>query len=56
MAKGQEKGWFSFGGSCVITLFQAGRIEFDADLVAHSAEGLETYARMGEGCGTARPG
>lgn len=52
-AKGEEKGLFKFGGSCVITIFQAGRITFDADLVQHSAEGLEVYAKMGDRLGTA---
>lgn len=53
VAKGEEKGLFRFGGSCVITLFQPGRIRFDADLVAQSREGLEVYARMGERLGEA---
>ena len=53
VAKGEEKGLFKFGGSCVITLFQPGRIKFDADLVKHGAEGLEVYARMGESLGVA---
>jgi phosphatidylserine decarboxylase len=53
VAKGDEKGLFAFGGSCVITLFARGRIRFDADLVAQSARHLETYARMGESLGTA---
>ena len=35
--KGEEKGMFAFGGSCVITLFKPGRIIFDADLVEQSA-------------------
>ncbi|MFU8847319.1 MAG: phosphatidylserine decarboxylase [Opitutales bacterium] len=48
--KGQEKGYFSFGGSCVVTLFQAGRIQFDADLLEHSAQSTEVYARVGERC------
>ena len=52
-AKGDEKGLFKFGGSCVITIFQPGRIRLDADLVKHSAAGLEVYARMGERLGTA---
>lgn len=52
-AKGEEKGLFKFGGSCVITLFQAGRIRLDEDLVRHSAEGLEVYARMGDRLGEA---
>jgi len=52
--KGDEKGLFKFGGSCVITFFEQGRIEFDADLVANTERGLETYARMGERLGQAR--
>ena len=52
-AKGSEKGLFAFGGSCVITLFQAGRIRFDEDLVAQSAQCMETYARMGDRLGEA---
>ncbi|MDI1336595.1 MAG: phosphatidylserine decarboxylase [Lacunisphaera sp.] len=53
VAKGDEKGLFKFGGSCVVTIFQPGRIKFDADLVQHSAAGLEVYARMGEQLGVA---
>jgi phosphatidylserine decarboxylase len=53
VAKGDEKGMFAFGGSCVITLFQRGRITFDADLVAQSAQHVETYALMGESLGRA---
>ncbi len=51
--KGEEKGLFKFGGSCVITLFQPGRIKLDTDLVTHTAEGLEVYARMGDRLGEA---
>ncbi len=51
VAKGEEKGLFKFGGSCVVTIFQPGRVKFDADLVQHSAEGLEVYARMGDRLG-----
>jgi len=51
--KGQEKGMFAFGGSCVITLFEGGRIKFDEDILLHSAECVETYARMGDRLGLA---
>lgn len=51
--KGEEKGLFKFGGSCVVTLFQPGQIRLDADLVEQSAAGLEVYARMGERLGEA---
>jgi phosphatidylserine decarboxylase len=37
----------------VITLFQAGRIQFDADLLDQSAQQLETYAKMGDRLGVA---
>jgi phosphatidylserine decarboxylase len=51
IAKGEEKGLFAFGGSCVITLFARDRIRFDADLVEQSAQHRETYAKMGERLG-----
>jgi len=53
VAKGEEKGLFSFGGSCVITLFQPDRIRFDADLLEQSGLHLETYAKMGDRLGIA---
>ena len=52
--KGEEKGLFAFGGSCVISLFARDRIRFDADLLEQSARHVETYARMGERLGVAR--
>jgi phosphatidylserine decarboxylase len=51
--KGAEKGLFAFGGSCVITIFQRDRIKFDEDIVAQSAQQMETYARMGDRLGAA---
>ena len=41
-AKGDEKGYFKFGGSTVILIAKAGALKFDADLVRNSANGLET--------------
>ena len=52
-AKAAEKGFFTFGGSCVITVFAKGRIRFDDDVVAQSARQIETYARMGDRLGVA---
>ncbi len=49
--KGSEKGYFSFGGSCVTTIFQKGAIRFDEDLLENSAQGREVYAKMGQRCG-----
>jgi len=48
VGKGAEKGYFLFGGSTVITLFEPGRVTLAADMVEHSAQGMETYARMGD--------
>ena len=46
--KGDEKGYFKFGGSTVLMVFGAGALEFDADLVANSGKGLETRVLFGE--------
>lgn len=51
MKKGDEKGFFRFGGSCFITIFEPGRIRFAADLLENSAQGREVYARMGDAAG-----
>ncbi|NCG08498.1 MAG: hypothetical protein GWO81_02845 [Verrucomicrobia bacterium] len=51
VAQGGEKGYFSFGGSCLVTVFKPGAVTFDTDLVQNSAQGIEVYARMGEVCG-----
>lgn len=53
VAKGAEKGFFTFGGSCVITVFQRGRIRFEDDVVEQSGRQIETYARMGDRLGVA---
>ena len=47
-AKGDEKGYFKFGGSTVILVAHAGTLAFDADLVRNSAAGFETRVRCGE--------
>ena len=48
MKKGDEKGYFAFGGSAVITLFEKGAVELADDLKAWSSKGVEVYAKMGE--------
>ena len=47
-AKGDEKGYFKFGGSTVIFVAPAGAVVFDEDLVRNSASGLETQVRCSE--------
>ncbi len=46
--KGQEKGYFKFGGSTVVLLFEKNAIKIDDDLLKNTARGLETTIKMGE--------
>lgn len=50
--KGAEKGFFKFGGSSTITIFERGRIQFDDDLIQNSLQYREVYARFGDRMGT----
>lgn len=50
-SKGEEKGYFSFGGSCVILLFEPGRVVFDTDLLEYSAKRMEVRALLGQTLG-----
>ena len=47
-AKGDEKGFFLFGGSCVMTIFEPGIVEFSEDLLYHSSQRREVFAKMGD--------
>ncbi len=47
VAKGAEKGYFSFGGSSTITLFEPGRVTLEQDLADCSSRSVELYARVG---------
>ena len=51
--KMDEKGYFKFGGSTVILIFEAGRIRFCEDLVANSDAGRETLVKVGQPLATA---
>ncbi len=53
VAKGAEKGYFKFGGSSTITLFEPGRVKLDGDLVEQTLAHRELYARMGDRLGVA---
>ena len=46
--KMQEKGYFDFGGSTVVLVFQKDTIEFDTDLLENSRKGIETLVKVGE--------
>ncbi|XP_076936567.1 phosphatidylserine decarboxylase proenzyme 2-like [Bidens hawaiensis] len=45
--KGDEFGYFSFGGSTVICVFEKDSIALDEDLLANSARSLETLVSVG---------
>ncbi|XP_028202201.1 phosphatidylserine decarboxylase proenzyme 2-like isoform X2 [Glycine soja] len=45
--KGDEFGYFSFGGSTVICVFEKNSIAIDEDLLANSARSLETLVSVG---------
>ncbi|MDA0348560.1 MAG: phosphatidylserine decarboxylase [Verrucomicrobia bacterium] len=45
--KGQELGFFRFGGSCVVTAFPHGSVIIDPGLLEHSRQGMESYDKMG---------
>jgi len=49
--KGAEKGYFAFGGSSTITIFEPGAVTLADDLLKNSAQQIETYARMGDAMG-----
>lgn len=49
--KGDEKGYFAFGGSSTLLLFEPGRIRLAADLLQQSQQQTELYARIGDRLG-----
>ncbi|KAJ7668349.1 phosphatidylserine decarboxylase-domain-containing protein [Mycena rosella] len=49
--KGDELGYFAYGGSTVVAAFPKGVIEFDADLVANSMVPVETLVKVGNSLG-----
>lgn len=50
--KGAEKGYFGFGGSSTITIFEPGKVTLADDLLKNSAQQIETYALMGDTLGS----
>jgi len=49
--KGDEKGYFKFGGSTVILFFKKGTVNIDEDLLQQTQLGFETSILMGEKIG-----
>jgi len=51
--KGEEKGYFKFGGSTVVLLFEKSKICVDKDILINTGNGYETTVKMGERIGDA---
>lgn len=49
--KGDEKGYFKFGGSTTILFFKKGAVKIDKDIVEQTSLGFETKVNMGETIG-----
>lgn len=49
--KGEEKGYFEFGGSTIVLLFKKGVITLDNDILENSKENIETIVKYGEKIG-----
>ena len=49
--KGEEKGYFKFGGSSVVLLFEKNKIRIDDDLLINTLKGYETAIKEGERIG-----
>lgn len=47
VAKGEEKGYFKYGGSTVIMFLKSGTITVDEDLICNTLKGMETKVKMG---------
>ena len=54
VARGQEKGFFAYGGSTILMLLEPGRVEMDQDLLDRSVRDQETPVRLGQTIGRAR--
>lgn len=50
-SKGDEKGYFSYGGSTIILLFEKDKVLIDRDIISNSKEYIETIVRVGEKIG-----
>lgn len=49
--KGDEMGYFAFGGSTVVVLIDKDKIKIDADLLENTKNKMETFVKMGEKIG-----
>ncbi len=50
-SKMDERGYFAFGGSTIVLVFQKDKIRFNERLIKNSQEGYETLVKVGEDLG-----
>lgn len=46
--RGDELGYFAFGGSCVVSFFERGKVDLAKDLAERGAVQQEVYAKVGD--------
>lgn len=51
--RGQEFGYFKFGGSTIVLVFQREKVEWDQDILDNTKAAIETLVRVGMGVGRA---
>jgi phosphatidylserine decarboxylase len=49
--RGEEKGYFEFGGSTIIVIFKPSVARVDADILEYSRQGIETLVKYGSAIG-----
>jgi len=56
LERGEEKGYFKFGGSTVLLFFKRGRVVIDKEILEQTASGFETRVLAGDTIGKALNG
>ncbi|GAA6057046.1 hypothetical protein JCM3770_005225 [Rhodotorula araucariae] len=51
--RGEETGYFAFGGSTIVVVFKPNTVKFDSDLLNNSKHSIETLVRVGMRIGRA---
>ncbi len=49
--KGEEKGYFMYGGSTVVLIIQKNKVKINDEILKNSKNGYETYVKLGEKIG-----
>jgi phosphatidylserine decarboxylase len=49
--KGDEMGYFAFGGSTIVMLVDKNKLKIDADILENTKNNMETFVKMGEKIG-----